>query len=166
MDDNLIDLNTRSEEEQQKEEQKQTSWWIGRWSHVLAGLSFCLVYFPFSGSALNPLAAIMVAYLVFMVCCACGLSFRDSDDLLGSQPVQRYMGTLLLKQVLILAAIAGVAYAWVFLRGVLPAWATEGKRLPLWDVVGIVLAYYLGVSEARWIAVRIRERFPELGVLD
>ena len=49
MPDDYIDLNNQQDDEQKSLEAPEvTSWWIGRWSHVIAGGVFCLLYFPLS----------------------------------------------------------------------------------------------------------------------
>jgi cell division protein FtsW (lipid II flippase) len=67
----------------------KTSWWIGRWAQVIAGLVFCLLYFPFKDRFWSWQVAITLTYVVFMFCCTCGLAFKDSDDFFGNSEVQR-----------------------------------------------------------------------------
>jgi hypothetical protein len=72
------------------------------------------------------------------------------------------MGTLLLRQVVVLTLISFGAYLWFRLRISLPAWATqEGRRMSLWDLCGILLVYFAGIKEASWMATKIKRRFRE-----
>lgn len=153
----------KTEDEQAPpEDEKGSHWWIGRWAHVIAGLVFCLLYFPFKDRFWSWQVAITVTYVVFMLCCTCGLAFKDADDFLGNLQVPLYMGTLLIRQVFVLALISLGAYVWFRLRAVLPAWATQEGKVPLWVLCGIVLAYWVAVREASWMAERIKRRFREL----
>lgn len=143
------------------EDEKESHWWIGPWAHVIAGVVFCLLYFPLKDRFWSWQVAITVSYVVFVLCCACGLSFKDADDFLGNLQVPLYMGELLIRQIAVLTLVSVGAYVWFRLRTVLPAWATQGRRLPLWDLCGIVLAYWVAIREASWMADRIKRRFRE-----
>jgi len=159
---------SRGIEDPDKDHQKpsegneKSSWWIGRWAHVIAMLVFCLLYFPFEDRVWSWQAAITLSYIVFMLCCTCGLAFRDSDDFFGNLQVSRYMATLLIRQVFVLTLISVGAYLWHNLKTILPSWATyESRRLSLWDLCGVMLAYWAAVKEASWMAERIKRRFGE-----
>jgi hypothetical protein len=164
MPDEYTDL--RSEggvDEKPSEDAEKSSWWIGRWAHVIAGVVFCLLYFPFADHLWSWQLAITLSYVVFMLCCTCGIAFRDSDDFFGSPEMWQYLATLLVRQVFVLALVSLGAYLWRYLIPLLPEWAThESRRGSVWDVCGILLAYYVAVREASWIATRIKHRFPEL----
>jgi hypothetical protein len=153
----------KTEDEQTPaDDEEESHWWIGPWAHVIAGVVFCLLYFPFEDRFWSWQLAITVTYVVFMLCCTCGLAFEDADDFFGDLRVPLYMGTLLIRQVVVLTLVSLGAYAWFRLRAVLPAWATQGQRLPLWDLCGIVLAYVFAKREASWMADRIKRRIKEL----
>jgi hypothetical protein len=162
MPDDYIDMRSPNEEgEKPSEDVEKSSWWIGRWAHVIAGLVFCLLYFPFQGRLWSWEVSITLSYVVFMLCCTCGMAFRDSDDFFGNLEVSRYMAILLVRQAFVLALISIGAYLWHYLKSVLPAWVTEGRRLPLWDLCGLLLAYWAAIREASWMADKIKRRFPE-----
>jgi hypothetical protein len=149
--------NQTEDDQNSSETNERSSWWIGRWAHVIAGLSFCLLYFPFQNHSWSWLFAITVTYIVFMFCCTCGLAFQDSDDFFGSLQVSRYMAMLLMRQVFVLALIILGAYVWLRLKTVLPAWVThEGRRMSPWDFFGLILFYWAAVKEASWMAKRIK----------
>jgi len=142
---------------------QKSSWWIGRWAHVIAMLIFSVLYFPFANRTWSWQIAITLSYIAFMLCCTCGLAFRDSDDFFGNLEVAQYMGDLLVRQIVVLAGISVMTYAWHFLKRVLPDWfAQTGHKLSLWDMFGLVLAYVVAVREASWMAENIKRRFPEL----
>lgn len=48
---------------------QKTSWWIGRWSHVIAMIVFSLSYFPFADRFWSWQVAITLSHIVFMLCC-------------------------------------------------------------------------------------------------
>jgi hypothetical protein len=140
---------------------ERSSWWIGRWAHVIAGLSFCLLYFPFQNHSWSWLVAITLTYIVFMFCCTCGLAFQDSDDFFGNLQVSGFMAMLLMRQVFVLLLIILGAYLWLRLKTILPAWATHEGKVPLWDYCGLMLFYWAAVQEAKWMSKRIKLRFSE-----
>jgi hypothetical protein len=162
--DDLETAEKQTEDEQTPaEDEKEPHWWIGPWAHVIAGVVFCLLYFPLKDRFWSWQVAITVTYVVFMLCCTCGLSFKDADDFFGNFQVPFYMGTLLIRQVFVLTLISLGAYLWFRLRTVLPAWVTqEGRRMSVWDLCGILLAYWAAVREASWMAEKIKRRFREL----
>jgi hypothetical protein len=142
------------------EDKRKSSWWIGRWAHVIAIPVFCALYFPFQERSWSLPVAIIAAYIVFMLCCTCGLAFKDADDLLGRPETERYMASLVVRQVFVLALVSLGAFLWIYLRGILPTWVTyEGRKGSLWDYCGLLLAYVMAVREASWMAARIKRRF-------
>ena len=165
MPDEYIDLRSESEQnDKPPEDSEKSSWWIGRWAHVIALSVFCLLYFPFSDRFWSWQFAVTSTYVVFIVCCTCGMAFRDSDDFFGNLKVPRYMAKLLIRQASVLALISLGAYLWLRLRTILPEWAThEGRRPSLWVTCGAILAYLLAIKEAKWMAERIKRRFPQSG---
>jgi hypothetical protein len=165
MPDDYIDLNHQQDNDQQPQETEEvTSWWIGRWSHVIAGGVFCVLYFPLSDHIWSWQVAVTLSYVVFMLCCTCGLSFQDSDDLFGSPEIARYIGVLLVRQVFILALISLCAFEWRHLISVLPSWATARaiRNLSLWEVGGVIVVYVVAIREAAWMAKKIKQRFPDI----
>jgi hypothetical protein len=154
-------------EDQTKDDQKpsedgeKSSWWIGRWAHVITIAIFCLLYLPFQDRSWSWQVAITLSYVVFMLCCTCGLAFKDADDFFGNLQVPRYMATLLIRQVFVLVLISLGAYLWHYFKSILPAWVTHEGKVPLWDLCGIYLAYRVAVKEALWMADKIKRQFPE-----
>lgn len=165
MPDDYIDLTAQQDDGQKPPETEEvTSWWIGRWAHVIAGVVFCALYFPLSDHIWSWQVAVTLSYIAFMLCCTCGLSFQDSDDLFGSPEIARYIGILLVRQFFILALISLCAYEWRHLVPVLPSWATVRaiRNLSLWEVGGMIVVYVVAVREAAWMAKKIKQRFPEI----
>ena len=165
MPDDYIDLNNQQDEEQKPLKTAEvTSWWIGRWAHVIAGVAFCVLYFPLSNHIWSWQLAVTLAYVVFMLCCTCGLSFQDSDDFFGSPEVVKYMAILLVRQFFILILISLFFFEWRQLIPILPNWATVKaiRNLSLWEFCGILAVYAVAVREATWMAKKIKQRFPEI----
>jgi len=154
--------NQTEDDQNSSESNEKSSWWVGRWAHVIAGVVFCLLYFPFSDRFWSWQVAITLSYAVFMLCCTCGLAFRDSDDFFGNLQVPRYMTTLLIRQVVILMLVSLGAYLWLRLKTILPEWAThEGRRSSLWVTCGLLLVYWAAVKEASYMAKKIKRHFRE-----
>lgn len=162
--DDLDTAESRTEESQNPAEgDRKSGWWIGPWAHVIAGVIFCLTYFPFDQYTWSWQVAITVAYFVFMLCCTCGMVFKDSDDFFGNPQVPEFMGKLLVRQILVLALVSLAAYLWHYSRSILPNWLTqEGRRMSLWDYFGVILFYIVAVREAKWMAARIKRKFSEV----
>lgn len=160
--DDLETAEQKSEGLQSSPEDEQNSHWgIGRWAHIITIPVFCLLYFPFEDHTWAWPVAITMAYIVFMLCCTCGIAFRDSDDLFGNLRVPEYMGKLLLRQILVLALVSVAAWSWRYAKTVLPEWAVhEGRRMSLWDYLGMIVFYIVAVREASWMASKIKQHFP------
>ena len=158
------DLDNQTEEKQSASDAEQRShWWIGPWAHVIAGVVFCVIYFPLDQYLWGWQVAITLTYVVFMFCCTCGLIFKDSDDFLGNLPVMKFMSKLLVRQTVVLALVSGTAYLWRYSKTVLPGWMTqEGRRMSLWDYFGIILFYVIAVREAKWMAAKLKLQFSDL----
>jgi len=150
----------RQESSQDKE---KFSWWIGGWAPFIAIVVFALAYFPLENRFWSWQFAVTLSYVTLVLCRACGLAFRDSDDLFGNLRVPEFMGKLLIRQILVLALVSFGAYFWRFLKPSLPEWIThEYHRGSYWDLCGLFLASLVAVKEASWMAARIKRKFPEL----
>jgi hypothetical protein len=92
------------------------------------------------------------------------LAFKDADDFFGNLQVPRYMATLLIRQVFVIALISLGAYLWFRLKVILPEWATReaGRhKLSLWVTCGVTLACWAAVKEASFMAKKIKCHFRE-----
>ena len=165
MPDDYNDLKTQADEAQDDSDTpKFTSWWIGRWAHIISLIVFISLYVLFLDKTWGwPLAA-TVAYIIFMFCCTCGLSFQDSDEFIGSPEVMKYMAVLLVRQIVVLAVISLCLFLWRYAIPFLPIWATArgSHGLTLWEYVCIIVFYFVAVREAKWMAKKIKARFPEI----
>jgi hypothetical protein len=165
MPEDYIDLNRTQDEEQKPQKTEEVnSWWIGRWAHIIAFLVFGIVYFPFDDRVWSWQVAATLSYVALMLCCTCGLSFQDSDDLFGNLQVAGFMGILLVRQFVVLALISLGLYEWRHVVPLLPTWANERaiRNLSLWEVAGIIAVYVIALKEARWMAKKIKQQFPEI----
>jgi hypothetical protein len=140
------------------DEQNKPARNLSRWSHVIAGLVFCLIYFPFQHHPWSWLVAVAVSYTVFTFAIALGLSLDDSDDFFGDSRAARCAAAMLLPHAPILALITLGGYEWLHMKSALPLWATEGRKLPPWDIFGIVVVWFAGTREGIWMASQIKRR--------
>ncbi|HXE07255.1 MAG TPA: hypothetical protein VN612_05125 [Acidobacteriaceae bacterium] len=137
-----------------------------KWSHVIAGAVFCLLYFPFDSHPWAWPIAVGGSYTAFAFAIGLGLSLTNADDLFGEPRIPEYVATLLPHHVLILAPVTLVAY--LMLRAVpfLPSWMTE--HLPrigsVWLLCGLVLFYFVGVWEGEWLSGKIRSQREKLDI--
>jgi Na+/proline symporter len=160
--DDLSSLENSAEDTQKiPEAENEPSRWLSRWSHVFAGLAFCLLYFPFQSYPWSWYVAVAGSYSVFAFAIALGLGLDSADDFFGDPRVPKFVATLLLPHALILALITSAAYLWLRIGPTLPPWATGGRRLPLWSVCGLVVVYFAGTREGLWMADKIKRQFKE-----
>jgi len=161
--DDLTSLEGRAEEAQKPlEEEDKPARSLSRWSHVIGGLIFCLIYFPFQENPWSWLVAIAVSYSAIAFAIALGLALDDAADFFGDSRVLSCVATLLLPHALILAGVTLAAYLWLQVTPMLPQWfAHGGQRLSLWDLCGIVLFWFACTREGTWMAGKIKHRLAE-----
>ncbi len=160
--DDLSSLENQAEESQKpSEEDDKPARSLSRWSHVIAGLIFCLLYFPFRGHPWSWPVAIAASYSAFVFAIALGLSLDYGDDFFGDPRVPEYVAGLLLPHLVILVPITLLAYLWLRAVPALPQWATEVHRVSLWEVCGVVFFWLAGTREGIWLSGKIKRRFPE-----
>jgi Na+/proline symporter len=140
------------------EEQDKPARNLSRWSHVIAGLVFCLIYFPLRHHPWSWLVAVAVSYTVFTFAIALGLSLDDADDFFGDPRAVKSAAAMLLPHAPMLALIMLGGYGWLHIKPALPLWATAGRKLPPWDVLGIVVVWFAGTREGIWMASQIKRR--------
>jgi len=157
--DELSGLENQSEAQQASvEEADKPARSLSRWSHVIAGIVFCLVYFPFQGHPWNWPVACAVSYTVFVFAIALGLSLDDADDFFGDPRVSKVVAILLLPHALILMPVTFFAYLWLRAIPLLPLWVTEAHRLSLWQMCILVAVWFAGTREGVWMSGEIKRR--------
>lgn len=60
---------------------------LSRWSHVVAGVVFCPLYFPFWEHPCGLYVAVAGSYSVVAFAIALGLALENLDDIVGDSPV-------------------------------------------------------------------------------
>jgi len=82
--DDLSKIENSTEDNQKTSEAKnEPSRWLSKWSHVFAGLAFCLLYFPFQDYPWSFYLAVAGSYSVFSFAISLGLGLNSSDDFFG-----------------------------------------------------------------------------------
>jgi hypothetical protein len=132
-----------------------------RYSHVIAGLVFCLLYLPFKSHSWSWPVACAVSYTTFVFAIALGLSLDDASDFFGDPRVVKYAATLLLPHALILAPVTFLWYLWLVATPLLPRWVTEVHRVSLWQLCGIVPTWFVGTREGIWMSEKFKRRRQE-----
>ena len=150
--------------QESSQDKEKFSWWIGGWAPFIAIVVFAVAYFPLDNHFWSWQFAVTLSYATLVLCRACGLAFKDADDLFGNLRVPEFMGKLLIRQIPVLALVSFGAFFWRFLKPSLPEWIThEYHRGSYWDLCGLFLAALVAVKEASWMADRIKRKLPELG---
>jgi hypothetical protein len=118
----LSSLENQTEDtEKASKVEDEPSRWLSKWSHVIAGLVFCLLYLPFQSHPWCWYVAIAGSYTVFAFAIALGLGLDCADDFFGDSRVFKYVAVLLLPHALILVVITSAVYLWLRLGSVLPS---------------------------------------------
>jgi hypothetical protein len=153
---------TEGEQKRSAEDDDKPILGLSRWSHVIAGLLFCVLYFPFKSHSWSLYVAIACAYSACAFAIALGLALENLDDIFGDPRIARYVATLLVPHVPLLGLIILCTYLWLYLNGVLPTWATLwGRRPSLWSVCGMIVFWFAGTREGIWMAGKIKRRLKE-----
>lgn len=159
--DDISSLENQTEDSQKRsdDEDEPSTRMLSLWSHVIAILIFCLLYFPFERHSWGWLVAIACSYTAFVFAIALGVGLDFGDDFFGDARTPEYVATLFLPHALILMLVVPAAYIWFQLMAILPHWiAAEGHRLSLWEICGIVVVWFAGTREGIWLAKKIRLR--------
>ncbi len=161
--DDLSSSESQTERAQRvSEEEDKPARSLSRWSHVIAGLVFCLMYFPFRNHAWSWPVAIAISYTAFVFAIALGLSLDYGDDFFGAPRVPEYVATLLLPHAVILAPVTLLAYLWLRVIPILPHWMNvAGHYGSAWQLCAIALFWFAGTREGIWLSRKIKRRFHE-----
>jgi hypothetical protein len=152
---------TEEAKETSEDDEKPARSW-SQWSHVIGGITFCLLYFPFRGHVWAQPAAFAASYTVFVFAIGLGLSLYNLDDLFGDPRVPEYALRLLLLHSIILVPATLLAYLWFRATPLLPSWATEVHRISFWQLCGIIPLWFIGTREGIWLAGKMKRRLKEL----
>lgn len=130
------------------------------WLAIITLLVFCLLYFPFRNHFWSWFVAIAGSYSVAVFGIALGSALDDAADFFGDPRVPKYVATLLLPHILILAFLMLGAYLWLHIKPELPHWVTvEGHRGSLWEFFGELLLLIAAIKEGTWLGDWIKRRF-------
>jgi hypothetical protein len=167
--DDLDTAEQKTEEEQKlSEENDKPIRQMSLWSHVIAGIVFCLLYLPLKGHSWSLYLAAAVAYSVFAFAIAIGNALENLDDIFGDPRIPEYIATLLVPHAPILALIVFEVYLWAYFKLVLPPWMTHEHtgvvgpwKISYLDLCGVTVFWFAGTREGIWMARKIKRRLKE-----
>lgn len=163
--DDISSLEGQTQEDQNSSEEKdKPARSLSRWSHVVALVVFCLVYFPLQNHPWVWPVAIAISYSTFVFAIAIGLSLDYADDFFGDPRIPKYVAKLLLRHAPILAVITFAAWLWLRAFPTLPRWMSVESNyhhVSLWELCGVVLFWGAGIREGKWMASKIKPQLTE-----
>jgi hypothetical protein len=167
--DDLDTAEQKTEEEQKpSEEDDKPIRQMSLWSHVIAGVVFCLLYLSLKGHPWSLYLAAAVAYSVFVFAIALGNALENLDDIFGDPRIPEYIAMLIVPHTPVLALIILEVYLWIYLKQTLPPWMTQEHagvvgwaKLSYLDICGVVVFWFAGTREGIWMARKIKHRLKE-----
>jgi hypothetical protein len=138
--------------------QDYSSRYRSHWSGIIAVLIFCILYLPFRNHSWSWPVAIAGSYTTLTFGLALASALRYADDFFGNPRVPEYVATLLWPHALILIPVTLLAWLWFRAIPYLPHWATEARKISLWELCLIVSLVCAGLKESDWLAARIKRR--------
>lgn len=152
-----LDTETQSEGRQESSEDENTTWWLGKWAHVLTILAWFVLFVAFSDRPWGAQVAVAGGYTVLVFCVALGNAFKDLDDVTGNPRALISIAKLLIPHAFILALVVWGVSEWFHLRPALPSWVTqEGRKGSLWYWCGMLPLGGAGYAEGFWMARSLR----------
>ena len=147
----------QSDDEQKSSEDRKSTWWLGRWAHVVTIPVWFILFISFADRPWGAQVSVACAYTVLVLCLTLGYAFQDLDDVLGNPRALAYCAKLLIPHALVLALVVWAVSEWLHLAPTLPSWMTqEGRKGSLWYWCGMLPLAGAGYWQGLWMASKLR----------
>jgi len=148
----------QSGNEQESTEDEKTTWWLGRWAHVLTIPVWFILFVAFNDRPRDSYVSVVCAYTVLVLSLALGNAFKDLDDVLGHPRALACIAKLMIPHSFALALVVSCVYEWLNISHTLPAWVThEGRKGSVWYWCGMLPLGGAGYWEGFWMARKLRK---------
>jgi len=148
----------QSDDRRESSEDQKTTWWPGRWAHVVTISSWFILFVSFPDCSWGTYVSVAGAYTVFVFCYALGNAFNDLDDVLGDSRALAYILKLMIPHALVLVLIVCGVFERLHLAPTLPAWVTqEGRKGSLWLWCGMLPLGGAAYCQGSWMAKKLRQ---------
>jgi hypothetical protein len=145
-------------EEQSSLVDRKSTWWLGRWAHVITIPVWFILYISFAEKPWGAHVSVAGGYTALVFSLALGYAFNDWDDVLGNSRAMAYIAKLGILHVFVLALVIWGVSEWLHLAATLPSWVIhEGRKGSVWYWCGILPLAGAGYGEGLWMASRLRE---------
>ena len=125
----------------------------GRLAVLLAGVTFCALFFPFMKMQWGLPVATLAAYSVLVF----GLAFRDKNCSLRRPQVQEHLPKFLLLHMPFLLLVYSVEALWLNFGSRMPNWLTvRGRKGSLYEWILIALLCLIAWGQEHWMRVIVR----------
>jgi hypothetical protein len=125
----------------------------GRLAPLLAGVTFCAIFFPFMGTIWGLPVATLAAYSVLVS----ALAFRDKNCSLHRPQVQEKLPFFAAVHVPILAIVYGIVVEWGSLASHMPDWMTaRGRKGSFYDWMLIAALGLLAWRQEHWMRATVK----------
>jgi len=125
----------------------------GRLGVVLAGVTFCILFFPFMHRPWGLPVATLCAYTVLVF----SLAFRDENCSLDRTQVQEKLPLFAAMHLPFLLAVYGIVLEWTHLASDMPNWLTvRGRRGSLYEWILIAILCLVAWRQEHWMRVIVK----------
>jgi hypothetical protein len=132
----------------------------GRLAVVLAGVTFCVLFFPFMSRPWGLPVATLAGYSVLVFSWA----LRDENCSLGRIEVQELLPRFVLLHIPFLLVVCGIEMEWLRQRSNMPDWLiVEGRKGSLYMWILTALLCVIAWQQARWMRTMVKRKLTEGG---
>jgi hypothetical protein len=132
----------------------------GRLSVVLAGVTFSVLFFPFSDTPWGLKVATLTAYSVLIF----SLAFRDSNCSLRKSQVRDQLAKFAFMHVPFLLLVYGIEAEWLNLASSMPSWLTvRGRKGSFYEWFLITALCLIAWWQEHWMRAIVRRKLRSEG---
>jgi hypothetical protein len=132
----------------------------GRLAVVLAGVTFCALFFPFTGTQWGLPVATLISYSVLVF----ALAFRDKNCSLRKPQVRELIPQFLLMHLPFLSVVYWIEAEWLNQKSNMAYWLTaRGRKGSLYEWILIALLCLIAWWQQHWMRAIVKSRLNERG---
>jgi hypothetical protein len=130
----------------------------GRLPVLLAGVTFCSLFFPFMGTQWGLPVATLTAYSMLVF----SLAFRDKNCSLRKPQVKEQIPKFLLVHIPFLLGVYWIELEWLKQKSNMPDWLTaRGRKGSFYEWILIALLCLIAWRQEHWMRLTIKSRLTQ-----
>ena len=132
----------------------------GRLAVILAGVTFCALFFPLMDEPWGLPLATLAGYSVLVF----SLAFRDKNCSLHRPQVKEQLPKFALMHLPFLLMVYAIEIEWKNVALSMPSWLTvRGRKGSFYEWIVIALLRFIGWAQQKWMRSMVKRRLTERG---